>query len=226
VTWPLPEDLETAFPTRDAGDLAHRRHHDALHKALNTHVDPSSGRFSDVVKTYQFEVDSFKKGSNAPTEVLDGTAPEVRGMRLSNTNQRLAFTMMTPLDARAADMQMMFQCYIPAGQTYAVGDIINLRVEHRTNPGGGLTKVTDTGVVSTTQSTSVSSPFVDGGNDNVIVEGGTAEFSVYMPHVFIPEFCLTPGQVFYGEVSLNSNTAPNVPSIVIYQMHINYFGSM
>lgn len=34
----------------------------------------------------------------------------------------------------------------------------------------------------------------------------------------------TIGSVFYGEISLKSVAAGNVPSIVIYQMHINYHG--
>lgn len=177
-----------------------------------------------TVRTYQFEVGTFRKGSSAPTEVVAGTNPEVRGLRLDATNQTLAFTFMTPLDAAPADMQLMFQCFVPAGKTFNVGDLINLKVYHRTNAPGGTTKVDSTGSVATTATTSITAPYASGGNDNVIVTGGNTAYFAYMPHVFIPSSALTPGQVFYGEVSLNSIAAGNVDSIVVYQMHVNYFG--
>jgi hypothetical protein len=186
-------------------------------------AEPAELGTGQVVRTYQFEVATFRKGSTAPTEVTVGTNPEIRGLRLDATNETLSFEFMTPLDAAAADMQMMFQVFVPAGKTFTVGDLINLKVYYRTNPGGGTTKVDSTGSVKTTQDTSLTAPFADSANDNVIVTGGNTEYYAYMPHVFIPAAALTPGQVFYGEVSLNSIAAGNVDSIVVYQMHINYF---
>ena len=186
---------------------------------------PDEAGTGTIVRTYQFEVGTFRKGSTAPTEVTVGSSPEIRGLRLDATNQTLAFTFMTPLDAATADMQMTFMCHVPAGKTFTVGDLINLKVYSRTNSGGGTTKVDSTGVLATTATTSTSSPFASGGNDNVIVSGGNTQYYAYMPHVFLPASELTPGQVFYGEVSLNSIAAGNVDSIVVYQMHVNYFGN-
>lgn len=181
---------------------------------------------STVIRTYQFEVSTFKKGVTAPTEVLVGSAPEIRGLRMNATNQTLAFTFMTPLDAVTADMQFMAQVFIPEGQTFTVGDRINMKATFRTNAPFGVTKVDSVGLVATTQTVSVTAPFATDENDNVIVEGGNTEFYAYMPHINLPAASFTPGQVFYGELSLNDVSTGNVPSIVVYQMHVNYFGSL
>lgn len=183
---------------------------------------------SSTIKTYQFEVDTFKKGSTAPTEVTAGTAPEIRGLRFNALNQKATFTFMTPLDAKpACDFQMMFMVYIEGGKTETVGDLINLRVDYRVNAPGNVsaTKVDSAGASVNTQGTSLTGPFIAGSNDNVILAGQNTEFYTYMPHVWLPAAAMVPGQVFWGEVGLNDITAGNVNSIVIYQMHVNYFES-
>lgn len=179
-----------------------------------------------LIKTYQFEVDTFKKGQTAPDEVLIGTAPQVRGLLFDATNQKIFFTFMTPLDAKPdCDFQMMFMCAIPSGKTETVGDLINLRVDYRVNFPASFspTKLDSTGATVTTQTTSTTAPFVAHGNDNVILAGANTEFYTYMPHVYLPAAAMVPGGVFWGEVGLNSIAAGNVDSIVIYQMHCNYF---
>lgn len=180
---------------------------------------------ASTIKTYQFEVGTFRKGSIAPTEVTAGTAPVIRGLRLDATNQTIAFTMMTPLDAKPnCDFQMMFQVFIPASKTFTAGDIINLKVDYRTNGVGAAgTKVNDTGASVTTATSSSTAPFVIDGNDNVILADKNTEFFTYMPHVFLPAAALAPGGVFWGEVSLNAISGGSVDSIVVYQMHVNYF---
>ena len=181
---------------------------------------------ASTVKTYQFEVDTFKKGSTAPTEVLIGTAPQVRGLRFDNLNQKATFTFMTPLDAKPdCDFQMMFMVAIPAGKTFSAGDLINLRVDFRVNfpasasPG----KLDSAGTTVNTQTASTTGPFVVDGNDNVIIAAANTEFYTYMPHVYLPAASMVPGGVFWGEVGMNSITGGNVDSIVLYQMHVNYF---
>lgn len=179
-----------------------------------------------LVKTYQFEVGTFKKGNIAPTEVLVGSSPEVRGLLFDATNEKASFTFMTPLDAASnADFQMMFMCAIAAGKTESAGDLINLKVDYRVNfPANATpTKLDSTGASVTTQTTSTTAPFNTLGNDNVIIDGANTEFYTYMPHIFLPSAAMVPGGVFWGEVSLNDISSGNVDSIIIYQMHVNYF---
>jgi hypothetical protein len=177
-----------------------------------------------LVKTYQFEVDTFKKGTTAPTEVTIGSTPEVRGLRFNATNQKASFTFMTPLDAKPnCDFQMMFMVAIPEGVTAVVGDLINLRVDFRVSAGMGESKLDATGTTVNTQTPSLTGPFYEHGNDNVILTSKNTEYYTYMPHVFLPTASMVPGRVFWGEVSLNSVATGNIPSIVLYQMHCNYF---
>jgi hypothetical protein len=179
------------------------------------------------VKTYQFELDNYKKGNTAPATVYTGTAPRITALEFNNVLQRVALTFMVPLDWNTnTDMQFMCMVAIPAATTHTVGDIINLTMESHTGRHLGTTKLDGVRQSSDSQVTSTSSPFNTDENDNVILSGKNTEYYIYMPHIIIPKENLVGGVggVFYAEIGLNSIAAGNVPSILIYQMHVNYFG--
>ena len=177
------------------------------------------------IKTYQFEIDNFKKGVTAPANVTVGTAPVVNGMKFTAITQRLGFTYMVPLDwDSTTDMQFMVMCAITSGSTLNVGDKINLQVECRVSVGFGGSKLDDAGGISDITTPLGSSPFSEFGRDDTIIAGKNTEFYTYMPTVILPKTDLVgPGRVFYGQLSLKSIAAGNVPEIIVYQMHVNYF---
>ena len=185
-----------------------------------THLEQSH------VKTYQFELDNFKKGNTAPSTEYVGTAPRITTLKFDSVLQRVAFTFMIPLDWDSdTDMQFMCMVAVPAGVTHNVGDIVNLTVESHVARHIGVTKLDGPRAVDTTQTISTSSPYYDVPNDNVMLAGKNTEYYTYMPHIMIPVADIGGvGGIFYGEIGLNSIAAGNVPSILIYQLHINYFG--
>jgi len=188
---------------------------------VNAGVDRTS-----QIKTYQFELDNFKKGNTAPSTEYVGTAPRVTTFKFDNLLQRVGFTFMVPLDWDGeTDMQFMAMTAVPAGVTHNVGDIINLKVESRVTRHNGITKLDDAGQANTTQTTSTSSPYYEVDNYNTMLAGGNTEYHTYMPSVVIPVADIGGvGAVMYAEVGLNSISTGSVPSILIYQLHLNYFG--
>ena len=178
------------------------------------------------VKTYQFELDNFKKGNTAPSTEYVGTAPRVTTLKFDNLLQRVGFTFMVPLDWQPdTDMQFMAMCAIPGGVTHTVGDIINLRVEGRVARHNGITKLDDPGFVNDTQTTSTTSPYYETDNYNTILTSHNTEYHTYMPSVVIPVANIGGiGAVMYAEVGLNSISAGSVSSMLIYQLHLNYYG--
>lgn len=178
------------------------------------------------VKTYQFELDNFKKGNTAPSTEYVGVAPRVTTLKFDSLLQRVGFTFMVPLDWQPdTDMQFMAMTAIPAGVTHNVGDIINLTVEGRVARHNGITKLDDPGFVNTTQTTSTTSPYYEEDNYNTILASHNTEYHTYMPSVIIPVANIGGiGAVMYAEVGLNSISAGSVPSMLIYQLHLNYYG--
>ena len=177
------------------------------------------------VKTYQFELNNFQKGSVAPTAVDIGTAPVVNGLLLDNINSKIAFNFMIPLDwDSSTDMQFMAMVAIPAGVTALVGDKIQMKIEHRVTRSVGATKLDIAGVVHDTDEPQGTAPY-GAINDNVILSGKNTEFYTYMPHVILPVSTIGGiGGVLSGEISLQDLGVGNVDSIVVYQMHLNYVG--
>lgn len=189
-------------------------------------VSVSSVTLVPEVKTYQFEIDNFKKGNTAPANVYVGSAPVVNGAKFSTTNQRLGLTFMIPLDWDVTtDMQFMAMCAIPEGGTFTVGDRIDLRLESRVTRSFGDTKLDDAGFVNDTHSSIGNSPAYGFTNDSTILAGKNTEFYTYMPSISIPASDLGGvGGVYYGSLGLGDITGAHVPEIVVYQMHMNYFG--
>lgn len=179
------------------------------------------------VKTYQFELDNFKKGNTAPSTEYVGTAPRVTTLKFDSVLQRVGFTFMVPLDwDPTTDMQFMAMVAVPAAATHTVGDAINLTVESHVSRQVGVTKLDGPRQVNNTQTTSTTGPYNDAGNDNIMLDSKNTEYYTYMPHVFLPAADIGGiGGVMYAEVGLNTIATGNVPSILIYQLHLNYFGN-
>lgn len=177
------------------------------------------------IKTYQFELNNFQRGVVAPTAVTIGTAPVINGFLLNNINSKMAFEFMIPLDWDETDMQFMAMVCIPAGVTATVGNKIQMKVQYRITRSGATTKANDTGIQNDTDTPAGTGPFGAMGNDNVILIGKNTEFYTYMPHVFLPSVGIGGvGGVLSGEVSLQDIGVGNVSSIVLYQLHLNYYG--
>lgn len=187
-----------------------------------------------VIRTYQFEASTFRKGSAAPADqVLSGGTLPVKGYLYTNTNERSDFTFMVPLDwVRGTDFQFMIKCAVPSGQTFNVADKINLDMRIRVDVGDGSTSlIDDTKVrIFDVDTPSVSAPYYNVVQNNQIVADGNTEGKSYMSNIFINvgdlagQLDCEPGGVIYGNIGLKSILAGNVPSLFIYQMHINYYG--
>ena len=197
-----------------------------MSRNLTTNQKDNRGVPTAEIKTYQFELDNFKKGATAPTSVFIGTAPRVTGIKFAATAERLGMTFMIPLDwDTTTDMQMMYMCAIPASSTFTVGDKINLELESRVTRSAGATKLDAAGFLDDISTVSTTSPgFAE--HDDTILTAKNTEFYTYTPSINIAFADIGPvGGVYYGEVGLKSIAVGNVPEIVIYQIHINYYGT-
>lgn len=76
-----------------------------------------------------FNIDQFRKGVTAPTDVTIGTTPTIPALRFAATNELVSLFVLMPINwDRTVDVQLLLTWSLAAGQIN--GDVLNITLDY------------------------------------------------------------------------------------------------